>query len=347
MVTLCPRRVGWEIRVLADCSLRPRSGQGVSRLGLEHDVSATSHLQEQLLAAALAYAARGWHVFPLRPGQKRPALAADWEGRATTDEDRIRRCWGHGVYNIGIACGRSGLVVVDLDTPKDPGEAPPPGWALPGISCGADVFAELAARRGERLPVDTFSVRTGRGGLHLYFTAPAGVELGNSAGRLGWLVDTRGRGGYVVAAGSVVDGRSYTVMCDAPAAPLPAWIAGLLQRPVPAARLGTAAGVLAQLDGQHASSYALSALRAEVQRVLDSAPHTHNNTLNQAAFALGQLVAAGLLPHDLVAEALQIAGEAVGQPPREAAATIRSGMAGGARKPRRIVGSFGGRRVPA
>ena len=73
-----------------------------------------------LLSAALDYAARGWHVFPLRPGQKRPALQSDWEGRATTDPDRIRGCWEHDDYNIGIACGPSGLVVVDLDTPKEP-----------------------------------------------------------------------------------------------------------------------------------------------------------------------------------------------------------------------------------
>jgi hypothetical protein len=302
-------------------------------------------MRQTLLSSALAYARRGWHVFPLQPGQKRPALRSDWEGRATTDPDRIHACWEHDAYNIGIACGPSGLVVVDLDTPKGPDGAPPPEWSMPGITDGVDVFAELAARAGERLPVDTFSVRTGRGGLHLYFTA--GADLGNSAGRLGWLIDTRGRGGYVVAAGSLVDARPYAVVHDGPAAPLPAWIVDRLRPSMPAGRPGDATRLLALLDAQQASGYALAALRGEVQQVLDSAPHTHNVTLNEAAFALGQLVAGGVLPHDLVVEALQVAGEAVGQPAREAAATIRSGLAGGVRKPRSNAGAELRGRVPA
>ncbi|WP_246236395.1 bifunctional DNA primase/polymerase [Actinomadura chibensis] len=104
-------------------------------------------------AAALACAARGWHVFPLRPGDKRPLPRfTDWEAHATTDPARIRAFWGRGpAFNIAIACGPSELVVVDLDTPK-PGEHPPAAWALPGVNEGADVLAVLAERHGEAFP---------------------------------------------------------------------------------------------------------------------------------------------------------------------------------------------------
>ncbi|MDI1466273.1 bifunctional DNA primase/polymerase, partial [Catellatospora sp. KI3] len=47
------------------------------------------------MAAALAAARKGWHVFPLIPGAKEPAVSR-WEQRATTDPDRIRRCWSCG-----------------------------------------------------------------------------------------------------------------------------------------------------------------------------------------------------------------------------------------------------------
>jgi hypothetical protein len=138
-----------------------------------------------LLNAALACAARGWHVFPVRPRAKKPpafpAHKADqctgtdprcrgghtgWEPRATTDPGRIGRAWAAAQYNIGVACGPSGLIVIDLDTPK-PGQMPPPEWALPGITDGADVLAALCERHGQPLPFETFMVRTGRGGLHL------------------------------------------------------------------------------------------------------------------------------------------------------------------------------------
>jgi hypothetical protein len=116
-------------------------------------------------------------------GDKRPAIKG-WEHRATTDSARIQRAWTSAPFNIGLACGPSGLVVVDLDTPKDDA-APPEEWAQPGIRDGADVLAALAERHGTAAMLRTFAVRTASGGEHLYFRAPASTPIRNSAGQLG------------------------------------------------------------------------------------------------------------------------------------------------------------------
>jgi hypothetical protein len=312
-----------------------------------------------LLDAALWCAARGWPVFPLRPGDKRPAFPdhdaahctgrdprcrgghTGWEPRATTGPDRIRRAWAHAPYNIGIAAGPAGLLVIDLDKPK-PGETPPPQWAQPGITDGADVLAALCERHRQPFPSGTFMARTRRGGLHLYFTAPPGTRLGNTSGRtprgLGWLIDTRGHGGCVVAPGSFVDlpdgaGR-YEVVHDRTPAPLPDWLAALLS-PAPRESPPVECPPPARTAGS-LPAYADAALAGEVKRVLSSPDHGHNWALNKAAFSLGRRIAAGVLDRDLAEHALQAAGEAAhtNETPGRIAAVIRAGIDAGISKSR-------------
>ena len=297
------------------------------------------------LPFALEFACHGWHVFPLAPGTKVPAIPAAHPPGSLARQSCRGHCGrpGHGVHdattdpevvtawsrhfptaNVGVACGPSGLVVLDLDTPK-PGQAPPSDE--PGIACGADVLALLAERAGQPLPIGTYTVRTARGGLHLYFRTPHGLELPNTAGRLGWLIDTRAAGGYVVAAGSAVEGRAYDLLHDAPPAELPEWIAALLAPPVVRSlptppEVGRSAG------------YANAALRNELQRVLDAPVGQRNATLNRAAYCLGTLVGGGALAEALVRDALQAAAEAIGLGTAEAAATIGSGLSAGTCRPR-------------
>lgn len=286
-------------------------------------------MADQLMRAALEHAARGWRVFPLQPGDKRPAVR-DWEARATTDPARIRKAWSQQPrLNVAIACGPSGLVVLDLDT-SDHGSVRPPEWDRPGIRDGVDVLAALAADHDEPLPWETLSTQTPSGGEHWYFAAPEGVRIRNSAGRLGWLVDVRAAGGYVVAAGSVVRGRRYRSNDHDEVAALPAWIAELLQdKAVPRPELGPVLDIVGRR-----SQYAAAALRGELDRVLAAGRGSRNATLNKAAFALGQLVATGLLPDGLARSALAEASAAVGLPAGEADRTIRSGLNAGARQPR-------------
>lgn len=303
-----------------------------------------------MIQAALTAAGRGWHVFPLRPGSKRPAFPghderhcdrldprcrnghAGWEPRATTDPGRIRRAWSTSPFNVGIACGPSRLVVVGLDTPK-PGDTPPREWDRPGIRTGADVLAALCDEAGQMYPADTYTVSTPSGGTHLYFTGPTGAALRNTAGALGWLVDTRAAGGYVVGAASAVNGRAYAVTLDIAPAPLPGWLVDRL-RP---AQLPAQRHVAVSLPTGRAGAYLRAAVDDELARVTASPPRGHNTALYRAAVALGQLVAGGALAESDVTAWLTAAAEQVGQKPGETARTIASGMRAGANRPRGIA----------
>ncbi|MFI0192170.1 bifunctional DNA primase/polymerase [Streptomyces sp. NPDC017082] len=289
------------------------------------------------LAAALDAASRGWHVFPLIPSDKRPSIR-DWETRSTTDRERIARCWTHAPYNVGIAAGPSRLVIVDLDRPKHPGDTPPADWAEHGVTDGADVLAVLCERHGQPFPADTYTVRTWSGGTHLYFAAPEGEPLRNTAGDsargLGWKVDTRAVGGLVVGAGSTFAGHRYTVARDAPVAQLPGWLAELL-RPAPLPPQRPVAVPLTARDRR--GRFLNAALNGELARVTGSGEHEHNTALYIASVALGQLVAGGELDAHDVTERLVAAGLSVGQGEREARRTIASGLRAGANRPRRVA----------
>jgi hypothetical protein len=290
------------------------------------------------LRYALAAAARGWHVFPLAIGGKVPPRGfTRWQERATTDPATIRALWAHRPYNVGVACGPSRLLVIDLDVPK-PGHNPPPEWDRPGIRCGADVFAALCAEHGQPLPLETVQVRTRRGGLHFYYSTSADdAPLANTQGALGWLIDTRAGGGYVVGPGSHVtadDGHgTYRILHAPPVAPLPGWLAGLLRpKPLPAQQ-----PVAVTLTADRHGAYLRAAIASELERVTGSPPHGHNTALYRAAVALGQLVAGGELPETDVAAWLAAAAPPVGQPYGQAVRTIASGLRAGARRPRTVA----------
>jgi hypothetical protein len=312
----------------------------------------------ELLHAALAAAGRGWHVFPLRAGARTPALHGidrcprtgvcaekhlGWEQRATTDPDRIRVAWSGRPLNIGIACGPSELVVIDLDVPK-PGDGEPPEWviAAPDVRDGQDVLAAVAEQASEELPADTFTVATTSGGLHLYFQAPAETALRNTAGErghgLGWKIDTRAHGGYVVAAGSVLPTKgTYRVVADRDPALLPAW---LVQRLSPAP-LPAAPAVPVRPERGKADRYVAAAIAGETTKVLDAPASQRNATLYAASVALGQLVAGGALAEAEATAALLSAASkhiALGAySPRQAHQTISSGLRAGANRPRQVA----------
>ncbi|MGH3754966.1 MAG: bifunctional DNA primase/polymerase [Pseudonocardiaceae bacterium] len=291
--------------------------------------------RRNLRAWALHFAARGWHVFPITPGAKKPPVVDRWETRATTDPDQITHWWGRIPYSIGIATGPSGLVVVDLDTPK-PGEPVPCRWAALGIGSGAGVLRALARQHATTI-TPTFAVSTPSGGWHLYYTAPAGVALRNTHGMIGWKIDTRAHGGYVVAPASPVPPGRYELVDDRDPAELPRWLHQALTPTPPTPR-----SVSAQTVPANPRGYASAAVRGECQRVRAAPRGQHNAVLCRAAYALGQLVGAGVLD-DATARAglTTAAGSLVSAEcdctPREVARVITAGLAAGARNPRRTT----------
>lgn len=150
-----------------------------------------------LLDAALSMAERGWYVFPCLPGRKQPALRVNWQEIATTNPTRLRTWWRRTPYNIGIACGPSGLVVIDLDSADHGTATATANYDTPN---GRDNLTSLCIEHGDASAFDTMIVHT-PSGYHLYFQAPE-ERIPNSAGKLAPLVDVRGNGGYVVAPGS-------------------------------------------------------------------------------------------------------------------------------------------------
>ncbi len=159
--------------------------------------------------AALALAGENFHLLPVR--DKRPLIPGGVHN-ATTDRALIRQWFNRWPdAGVGIACGASGLVALDIDPPHGPA-------ALEGL---ADAYGPLP---------DTLSVITPRGGTHYYFAAPAGVDLRPSVGKLGDGIDVRAGGSYVVcppSEGYHVDDPDHDLPDRALIAAAPDWLVRL------------------------------------------------------------------------------------------------------------------------
>ena len=186
------------------------------------------------LEYALAYAAIGWHVFPLARGMKKPMgnLAVRGHLDATIDPDRITAWWtADPEAGIGVAMQASGLVTVDVD-PRNGGHFE---------------LERIEAEHG-KLEADVLAF-TGGGGLHLVFLAPS--DIGRLPGKLARGIDLKADGYIAVE-------PTFAPLADPPhlkpyaweassnplegcvPSPLPGWIADL-SRAAPAPATGAAA----------------------------------------------------------------------------------------------------------
>lgn len=168
-----------------------------------------------MIEAARAYRKRGWGVIPLwwvengicaceagascKSAGKHPLIKWSSYSQKLPSDAEIDAWWQQWPdASIGIVTGRvSNLVIVDVDIP------------------GYDPFTH-----------DTYTVKTGRGGTHFYFTAdgvpyPSRVALEPH-------IDVRGEGGYVVAPPASNAYGAYTVLCGDAPAPYPKGLLGFI-----------------------------------------------------------------------------------------------------------------------
>lgn len=171
--------------------------------------------------SAYAFAAAGFPVFPC-DGKEPFARGEYWRERngrafqsgpalyeATVNPQQIA-AWQaqYPSANIGVAVP-DGYAVVDVD-PRNG---------------GSESLAMLESQIGSLR--DTSTIRTGGGGLHLWFRVPPGMALPS---KLAAGIDVKQKGGYVIAPGSVnrLTGGVYEPVNSLPIASLPAALAARL-----------------------------------------------------------------------------------------------------------------------
>ena len=264
--------------------------------------------------AAIALAEIGWSLFRVLPFDKRP-LASGWQKEATNEPARIVKLWeGAPRANIGLLCSVA-FWVLDVD-----GEE------------GRDTLARLQDEHGA-LPATVTSI-TGSGGLHLFFQADPRIR--NSVKRLPGL-DTRGRGGFIVAAGSLhPNGQVYHWAkgldpWSIKVAAAPCWLVDLLDPVRPPLR-----PLDLSLRSCARSAYAEAAFRRELERLARAGVGGRNHQLYTSTRSLAELVAAGLLDLGVVISSLASAALGIGLTPREVEATLASAVRAGLAHPREV-----------
>jgi hypothetical protein len=156
---------------------------------------------------ALRLAALGYRVFPVKPLSKEPAIVR-WQDAATTDAVTIES-WAktHPTGNVGIV-GGDGLLILDADNPA--AENALIGaleTALQSILPDWHAFLDWQGSTSGEPPEGPFVLTQGEG-LHAYLRVLPGSTLAAVGTRTAWCgvkgLDTRAKGGFVVAPGSVV-----------------------------------------------------------------------------------------------------------------------------------------------
>lgn len=138
-------------------------------------------MANNMLKAALDYAADGWPIFPAR--RDKTPHTINGVSDATTDEAQIRKWWAKWPNaNIALDVGGAGMMVLDFDPGHDMGQ--------------------LRDNLDGKLPATKLKATTPRGGEHWFYEIGRDELISPSASKLAYHVDVRSFHSYVLLAPS-------------------------------------------------------------------------------------------------------------------------------------------------
>ena len=171
-----------------------------------------------LTEAAIQLAKDGLAIFPC--GKDKKPLTPHGFKDASKNKPTIRNWWTRwSDAAMGVPTGEiNDIVVLDVDMDSERG--------LDG-----EAALQALLTREDAVISTTRTVRTPRGGLHLYFKHP-GRPVKNSTSKIGPGLDIKADGGYVIAPPSRNGtGQAYKIEVEGPIADLPTWLAKLIVEP--------------------------------------------------------------------------------------------------------------------
>lgn len=270
--------------------------------------------------AASAYAELGWHVVPMRADRRGAHQKYANKSSPTPDlASEYFREWPDALLCIKLP---RNIVVLDVD---------------PKSRLCSEIVLELKSEFG--LP-ETCSVRTPKGGVHLWYKLPEGVTARNWTSQHGRFpidcVDIRTNGGLATLPPSKRGDGDYSWSSWTPIVPLAP--KALVSALCPKSRATLSPeGATLRISG-NPTRYGQSALEAELRRVSMATAGSRNHALFVASAKLGSLHAARIIPdvRQSLVRAAGVCGLTRDDGRRSCIATIESGWRRGLATPRKI-----------
>ena len=235
------------------------------------------------LTAALAYAAAGWYVLPVKPDTKHPGsvVGKSWPSLSSRGAKQVTAWFAGTDHGIALHCGRSGAVVLDVDEPENvPDEV-------------------LLVMHDDGPYQSTREDQPGRG--HYLLANDTGRRIGNSLGKLGgdkkW-GEIRGANGVIIVAPTPhPDGGCYRWERTGTVPAIPDYINEALPDSLTPEDTATDAQVKAFLDANSSGTFTegISGLANALTAKIERGASCHMSTLGIVTDAMAE-AAGGLYP---------------------------------------------------